>query len=802
LAQKIELTSNNFMLAYDDFPPIYVACISFATLIRLRKCAGFNAWQQARLALPVPAKPAVTSRPFTMFWFIHVVVIVLAWAASALDISHVIVTRFQQAQNGLLALSRSRLELLKTICLPTLVAQEDQNFVWLILTDPGLDESIKQETVELLAPYSNFFLAETPQPGELSAVPPANAVQRWGIGAEHYTEYAVTWFLGWVPVDGAVLGNLTYIVGGAKARDFFGLWGENPDRLLLLTRLDSDDGVSVDFVKQLQADVQISFSEQQELRWKYYCVGEHVEWSPTTKSTGLEHGSTVQVLSKADYCITAGHSIAVQASHATTLKALSGLWTAWPRHFAVRGLVRKDSVHGGCGTLDCEVGVIGPNRPIHQFVAIRARTWTSAGMKRVGLGGGAELIVLLDSLEKDFAINPSLLLQVNTHFRENALGILQDAYDGQCSTGHSCKKEARQKLQKLANTMGYTLVTKLSGFVKEAFSRTGKYNPTELYHHTLKVLPNQAGQHAFPFLVTSSGGSGTHTSSRALHKFGFAVSHERSMPGSHGTVSWYHAANLHRIDWDRAQLHEVHYPQEAPRFTTVLHQVRCPLQAIASSLTRHDHAIDFINLVSDGLAAPVQHPVRNPEWYEGGKPLLISASLPHRLESAARGWVWWNAHIAKFADAQINVEGDPGWILMCQTLKNSTGCKNGNCDGPICPQDEYKTVRAQNKRDHEPVSLANIRNIDERLATLVKETAHRLGYSIADDNATECELNDLSSTDSEADSMIRSGYHFNFEKCLVRMNGNAKKCTPEFIRRTARNQRVAANKKKKRTTGD
>jgi hypothetical protein len=31
LAQKIELTSNK----YDDFPPIYVACISFATLINL-----------------------------------------------------------------------------------------------------------------------------------------------------------------------------------------------------------------------------------------------------------------------------------------------------------------------------------------------------------------------------------------------------------------------------------------------------------------------------------------------------------------------------------------------------------------------------------------------------------------------------------------------------------------------------------------------------------------------------------------------------------------------------------------------
>mmetsp|Transcript_429 Transcript_429/g.872 ORF Transcript_429/g.872 Transcript_429/m.872 type:complete len:674 (-) Transcript_429:265-2286(-) len=64
---------------------------------------------------------------------------------------HILETRFMQNQPNLIQLAKARLQLFKTICLPTVVRQSAWgNFLWIIRTDPSIDESIKSEMIRIL----------------------------------------------------------------------------------------------------------------------------------------------------------------------------------------------------------------------------------------------------------------------------------------------------------------------------------------------------------------------------------------------------------------------------------------------------------------------------------------------------------------------------------------------------------------------------------------------------------------------------------------------------------------------------
>ena len=71
---------------------------------------------------------------------------------------HLVVTRFQQYQPNLLHLGEARLKLFKTFCLSSMKKQSTQRFIWLILTDPLLHLSLREEIKRLLAPHENYFL--------------------------------------------------------------------------------------------------------------------------------------------------------------------------------------------------------------------------------------------------------------------------------------------------------------------------------------------------------------------------------------------------------------------------------------------------------------------------------------------------------------------------------------------------------------------------------------------------------------------------------------------------------------------
>ena len=71
---------------------------------------------------------------------------------------HIVNTRFMQEQGYLKELGNARLLLFQTVCLPSMVHQSTQNFIWIIKTDPKLDPTILRKLQSMLLPYPNFYL--------------------------------------------------------------------------------------------------------------------------------------------------------------------------------------------------------------------------------------------------------------------------------------------------------------------------------------------------------------------------------------------------------------------------------------------------------------------------------------------------------------------------------------------------------------------------------------------------------------------------------------------------------------------
>ena len=75
-------------------------------------------------------------------------------------VSPFISARFMQGQPNLHALGGSWIELFKTFCLPTMLNQTTNDFLWIILMDPNLDNVFLKEMKKLVAPYPHFFLVK------------------------------------------------------------------------------------------------------------------------------------------------------------------------------------------------------------------------------------------------------------------------------------------------------------------------------------------------------------------------------------------------------------------------------------------------------------------------------------------------------------------------------------------------------------------------------------------------------------------------------------------------------------------
>ncbi|KAL9182552.1 hypothetical protein ACHAXT_013204 [Thalassiosira profunda] len=168
---------------------------------------------------------------------------------------HVLETRFMQNQPHLVALARARLHLLRAVCLPSVRNQTAWGqFVWIIRTDPELNDEIKEELVALLE--ESGALAKKEEDGE---------------------EHALTYVVG--SNDNYIVANSTTVspdvrpfdmrsmLSSALARPESIFAGKPSTMQLLLdqvsaqragdvilwTRLDADDGLNREYMEYLQS---------------------------------------------------------------------------------------------------------------------------------------------------------------------------------------------------------------------------------------------------------------------------------------------------------------------------------------------------------------------------------------------------------------------------------------------------------------------------------------------------------------------------------------------------------------------
>lgn len=334
-------------------------------------------------------------------------------------IIHIIHTRFMQEQGGLVALARARLALFQIVCLPTIVHQSTQHFLWLIQVDPLLDGMVLRALLQLVSPYPNIFVI------------PSNVNFRIN------QEFPGAWR------DGAEIHSVQqhgFYDGGSSNVEFLVLaMALEPHLPIVETRLDADDGLQLNFLQAVQEDA-LHQLEDTNIRWMYWCSRRHIEWhwslhgSPTGRLDGITHDHL---------CVTPG--LTVGFAKGTSEASVP----VFPHHEVAKMLL--GDYRRSCGSKDCLQWVKDT-----AFAAVRSRTPTSAGMADVLLGDeDAEddepwvQYVMWNALHEMFRLERPPLEWMNTYLKQHLTEIATDNLLGQCTTGHSCKESAQADLQRI-----------------------------------------------------------------------------------------------------------------------------------------------------------------------------------------------------------------------------------------------------------------------------------------------------------------------------------------------------------------
>jgi Putative rhamnosyl transferase len=314
-----------------------------------------------------------------------------------------------QQQPHLIDLGLARLKIFEHFCLPTIVQQTSQDFVWIIRTDPELDERLKQPLLELLRDYPNYFVvASNVNPEGFRHIQSMSDI----------TEASV-----WV-------GDLKQL------RNFH---AAAQSRIVLESRLDADDGLHTSFVDYMQRTAPVYIPHP--YSWTIWCASKHLEWhysSPFSSKHDVDEGFWIGI--KQTGCVTPG------------LTMVYG-----------KDVNREDLPKGTHHVLHKVTDACKHDQDDHclrRFEdlmpgAIRVRTPTSAGMGNVLVGKHgqrkiykkAEKEVDLQSemwtgVKKVFCVSIVNAKIVRDYIKVHLQAIAADNLKGQCTKGHSCKESS------------------------------------------------------------------------------------------------------------------------------------------------------------------------------------------------------------------------------------------------------------------------------------------------------------------------------------------------------------------------
>ncbi|KAL7565284.1 hypothetical protein ACA910_014575 [Epithemia clementina (nom. ined.)] len=325
---------------------------------------------------------------------------------------HLLHSRFMQEQGHLTSLAWARLLLFQVFCLPSIVHQSSQNFLWLIKMDPNLNQDVLRHLIAIVEPFDNIyliasnhnFLISQDQPG-LWRTSEIRELQSNGDGSSSESSDPTT------SQDSGTIGKRIYT--GNRKRLALAMALAN-DLTVLETRLDADDGLHKDYMQYIQQQVMKEFhpnnsegekgadghkNKKPQLLYKYWCSRRSLEWhwqlhsqQPEQIVTGVadnkrEHknnnnddeitnAGVLQIKIHNEMCITPGITVGYPAGVDESQVAVIQHNKLFQR------LVAGNNDGRPCGALnpqDCIVFVNGD----FTFDAIRSRTPTSAGMLEV-----------------------------------------------------------------------------------------------------------------------------------------------------------------------------------------------------------------------------------------------------------------------------------------------------------------------------------------------------------------------------------------------------------------------------------
>mmetsp|Transcript_2036 Transcript_2036/g.4590 ORF Transcript_2036/g.4590 Transcript_2036/m.4590 type:complete len:2326 (+) Transcript_2036:22-6999(+) len=334
------------------------------------------------------------------------------------NIVHVIYSRFMQHQPNLLELGLARLQLFKTICLPTIKQQTNQQFLWIIRTDPELHPTLKENLLEELQDLPNV------------AVVGSNEIKKGSLDDGFRGEDAI----GDITPYSLFLGSMDLVQSYHLS---------TRKNSVLETNLDADDGLGLSFVETAQKMTESRFhGNKRRTAWFNLCVGRHLEWQyfapwdNTTDKGSLNLGST-------HICVTAGLSWAAMAK-------------AEPEFTEAHHLIKKETKD--CREVSSKRKHLGcwAELPDGELLAIRARTPTSTGMASV-LTPESEWTqdqvdahnALWPLLPTSFGISQADIVASHEYLAEHMEDVVGDNLRGQCRKDHSCSEGIKKKLKKI-----------------------------------------------------------------------------------------------------------------------------------------------------------------------------------------------------------------------------------------------------------------------------------------------------------------------------------------------------------------
>jgi hypothetical protein len=340
-----------------------------------------------------------------------------AASTSSENVLQVVNTRFQQNQPHFKTLGKARLELFKAFCLPSMIRQSNQDFLWLIQTDPDLDVELMNEMKQLLAPYPHFYLIHS------KSVKKRPITRNWKIRL-HFNESDI------------VSGDKQVLMKASK---------DSTDKILIETNLDADDGLAYyvlqdirdDFVRRLKPVAEQVFSIRKN-GWVVGCYHQFIGWYPDYSTKSKDYGGLRIDLRHDKFCPTPGLTIASVPKANTTGVYLS-------KHNEIVRRIPRCKSHED---FECLYGV--GEIPS----TVRARTPSSAGMDNIGekFGHTENVQHLWAYLDHLFGISREDVAQAGRYFLENSNAIARENLEGLCVPGTykwTCKEEVKEKLKKL-----------------------------------------------------------------------------------------------------------------------------------------------------------------------------------------------------------------------------------------------------------------------------------------------------------------------------------------------------------------